>query len=86
MKTSKRFDSAITALVNAFFNATLAKGNACCCAVGNIIAASSNGTIIIDDNFRASCDVLNIGWMSITVTGGEDSYTPLIKDEVKKIY
>lgn len=37
---SERFDRAIKALVNAFFNETLAPGSCACCAVGNIIAAS----------------------------------------------
>lgn len=39
---SKRFDNAISALVKAFFDGTLGKGNCCACAVGNICAAAIN--------------------------------------------
>lgn len=39
MKTPERFDRAIKALVQAFFNDHLAKWNCGACAVGNIVAA-----------------------------------------------
>lgn len=38
MKTPERFNRAIKALVTAFFDETLAKGNCAACAVGNIVA------------------------------------------------
>lgn len=37
MKTTERFNKAIKALVTAFFEETLAKGNCAACAVGNIV-------------------------------------------------
>ncbi len=42
MTTSKRFDNAITALISAFFNETLAKGTCSACAVGNMVAFAHN--------------------------------------------
>jgi hypothetical protein len=40
MKNSERFNRAIKALVAAFFNGTLAKGDCRACAVGNMVACS----------------------------------------------
>ena len=46
MKHSKRFNDAITALVKGYLSDTLAKGQCCACAVGNIIAYSMHYDII----------------------------------------
>lgn len=46
MKTPERFDRAIKALAQAFFNDTLARYNCGMCAVGNIIAESNNLKVI----------------------------------------
>lgn len=45
---SKRFENAISALVEAFFSGTLAKGSCCACAVGNIIHKSFGVKPIIE--------------------------------------
>ena len=42
MKTSKRFNNALSALIKGFFNETLKKGTCYACAVGNIIAYCNN--------------------------------------------
>ncbi len=44
MKTSERFNKAIDALYNAFFNETLVKGSCHACAVGNIVVNAQGGT------------------------------------------
>lgn len=48
MKTSKRFNNAIDALVKAYLNDTLAKGNTCACAIGNMIAHSMGRKVMED--------------------------------------
>lgn len=45
MKTSERFDRAISALVKGYLNGTLAKGSCYACAVGNIVAGSCGFTV-----------------------------------------
>lgn len=42
---TKRFERAYNALVNAFFDGTLAKGSCYACAVGNIVGDAQGGTI-----------------------------------------
>ncbi len=49
MKTSKRFNNAISALVKGFFNETLAKGDCSACAVGNIVGESIGYTPTLKD-------------------------------------
>ncbi len=44
---SKRFENAISALVEAFFNDTLAKGNCSACAVGNICAKAIGEVVVV---------------------------------------
>lgn len=50
MEHSLRFSSAITALVNAFYNETLAKGNCAACAVGNMVAFANGAKLDPDLN------------------------------------
>lgn len=47
---TKRFERAYNALVDAFFNGTLASGTCTACAVGNIVAACQGGKIRFDGN------------------------------------
>jgi len=61
MKQS-RFNNAITALVNSFFNETLHKGDCTACAVGNIIAHSMSGDIIVDNHRIIGSNVNNNLW------------------------
>lgn len=42
---TERFQKAYDALVNAFFDGTLAKGTCKACAVGNIVGAACGATI-----------------------------------------
>jgi len=42
MKTSDRFNNAISALVKGFFNETLSKGSCTACAVGNICGGDAS--------------------------------------------
>ena len=50
MKTSKRFNNAISALVKGYMNNTLRKGTCTTCAVGNIVAASLGVEVDVSDN------------------------------------
>lgn len=53
MKTSKRFDNAISALVSGYLNGTLAKGSCMACAVGNMVAKGLGlkARLLSDDSF-----------------------------------
>lgn len=59
--TTARFDKAYNALVQAFFNGTLAKGTCTACAVGNIVADAQGGEIKkVRNGFR--CTTPNGFW------------------------
>lgn len=57
-----RFKNAIDALVHAFFNDTLAKGNCCACAIGNICAASIGAKVIRNDRFQSFFETIRDGY------------------------
>lgn len=65
MKTSDRFNNAISALVKSFFNETLAKGDCNACAVGNMCAAGLGITTSLSTN----CGIeANGRWKSVFCT------------------
>ena len=55
MKTPERFDRALKALVQAFFNDTLINTDCHACAVGNIVAAGKGLKLLKIDNPEYSC-------------------------------
>lgn len=68
MKTSKRFDNAISALVNAFLNDTLAKGDCSACAVGNIVARAICYEIPKSASIRTISNPPNRYWSRVFMT------------------
>ena len=68
MKTSKRFNNAMTALINAFFNDTLAKDTCTACAVGNIVAYANGGKVEKTSNGIFMCDIDNTDWRALFLT------------------
>ena len=64
-----RFEKAYNALVKAFFEGTLAKGDCSACAVGNIVADAQGGCI---DFFlgQAYCNTDNWFWSKLFMTIG----------------
>jgi hypothetical protein len=73
MNTSKRFNNAITALVRAFFNGTLAKGSCSACAVGNMIAFGMGKQIDLD-KYNYWKDGTRVTWDNIFCTSGANQY------------
>lgn len=68
MKTSERFDKAIKALVDAFFNETLAKGSCSACAVGNMVAAAYGKEITCFDEPESCNGILHNEWRFLFMT------------------
>jgi hypothetical protein len=70
MKTPERFNRAINALVDSFFNDTLAKGNCAACAIGNIVAAGYNDKVIRKEGKKNTyhCKSPNNRWSSLFAT------------------
>lgn len=64
-----RFEKAYNALVNAFFNGTLAKGTCTACAVGNIVADAQEGIIKLEEDGLYSCSTTNRFWSYLFMTG-----------------
>lgn len=77
MKTSDRFNKAISALVQAFFNETLAKGSCTACAVGSIIAANIGATI---EKKSFQCDMSLRPWIEVFATNGETGHNEINED------
>lgn len=73
--TSDRFNKAYNALVNAFFNGTLAKGTCTACAIGNIVADAMGAEIIrIDEGVSTpyfTCEENNDFWKGIFATNSK---------------
>jgi len=60
---SERFNRAYNALVKAYFEGTLAKGDCKCCAVGNIVADAEGANLELDDFYNPMCD-RDVEWWS----------------------
>lgn len=71
MKTPERFNRAISALVNAYFTDTLAKGDCNACAVGNIVAAGYGAKVYKDSLGVLRCEVENNRWSRFFSTQGK---------------
>ncbi|MGV3558344.1 hypothetical protein [Larkinella arboricola] len=71
MKTPERFNRAISALVNAYFTDTLAKGDCNACAVGNIVAAGYGAKVYKDSLGVLRCEVENNKWARFFLTHGK---------------
>lgn len=83
--TPKRFDKAFAALVAAFFNNTLAKGNCAACAIGNI-TASANGVKLYQnkEDGKVNYDQATmIGMISRAADAGIKLITPKAKNQKK---
>lgn len=66
---TERFQKAYDALVNAFFNDTLARGTCAACAVGNIVAAAKGGIVgRYPGSIRFNCTVNNSFWRDLFYT------------------
>jgi hypothetical protein len=74
MKTTERFNRAYDALVKAFFEGTLAKGDCAACAVGNMINASRPFT----SEERERLQYHEAGWVTVfcTINGHRKEYNP----------
>lgn len=68
MKTPERFDNAIKALVQAFFDETLAKGNCAACAVGNMVASAWGQKVGSDLREVACGPINNSSWNNLFTT------------------
>lgn len=88
MKDKLRFDRAIKALVSAFFDGTLAKGDCAACAVGNMVAAGYGKKVFIDDENEFYCPTHNQSWADVFISsllGNHfeiSNYTGLAKENI----
>jgi hypothetical protein len=82
MKTTERFNRAYDALVKAFFEGTLAKGECDACAVGNIINYSHPFT----EDDRSELKYHSSGWVTVFCTmsvGGQYFHESKYRDKAK---
>lgn len=71
MKTSQRFDRAMSALVGAYLNDTLEPNTPCACAVGNIVAAGYGAKVYKDTKHfgHLTCSAPNSRWSNLFLMG-----------------
>jgi len=80
---TKRFEGALTALVDSFFNDTLKKGTCVGCAVGNIVAHAQGSKVYKDENRIGglSCDINNYAWSKLFMTSGGEQMVSQFRHE-----
>ena len=72
---TQRFEKAYNALVKAFFEGTLAKGDCAACAVGNIVADAMSANVTLDlDKGEARCEENNGFWKPLFATDAGRQY------------
>lgn len=87
---TKRFEFAYNALVQAFFDGTLAKGTCTACAVGNMVAAANDFSIErieTEDEIMFECDYTVEQWSNLFFTTSQRQWRRghATKDEDVKI-
>lgn len=77
---TERFRKAYDSLVRAYFEGTLAKGTCVACAVGNIIADATGGTIIMQDANDPYCTTKNDFWNVLFASENGRQFTHDVED------